>query len=447
MHKYPLAKGTVVIRGGVVLTPAGLVDADVVIVDGLVTAVESNVTAPEGATVLDAEGCITGPGFVDLHTHLREPGKEQAETIASGARAAALGGYTAVVAMPNTSPCLDSAFVVRAVLDLGATTTTEVAVAGAITVGRAGEQLAPIAELAALGVQLFTDDGTGVQHGGVARRALDYCTGLGVTYAEHCEDLAIASGGVVHEGAWSAKLGLPGQPASAEEAMVARDLLLAGELGARIHLLHLSTVGSVELVRAAKAKGIAVTAEAAPHHFTLTDAEIASYDARFKVNPPLRPGEHVAAIIEGLCDGTIDAIATDHAPHTPETKDLPFDEAPPGMLGLETAFSLAYERLVEGAGMRVERLFDLLSTNPARIAELDAAGDRPYGHTAHGARVAPGIPANLVVVDPSARWTVAGTALASLATNTPYEGRSMHGSVRHTILRGEPVVISGEAQR
>lgn len=445
--RYDMAPRTIAIVGGVVLTEEGLVRADLVIEHGLITALGTDLVLPEGATVLEAEDCIVGPGFVDLHTHLREPGKEQAETIATGARAAALGGYTAVVAMPNTDPVLDSAFVVRAVLDLGAVSTCEVAVAGAITLGRKGESLAPIAELAKLGVQLFTDDGSGVQHGGVARRALDYCRGLGVTYAEHCEDDAIAAGGVVHEGEWSAKLGLPGQPASAEEAMVARDLLLAGELGARLHLLHLSTSGSVELVRQAKNAGINVTAEAAPHHFTLTDAALESYDAVFKVNPPLRPEHHVQAIIDGFADGTIDAVATDHAPHTPETKDLPFDEAPPGMLGLETAFSLTYERLVLGAKMSIEQLFAVMSMNPARIAGLDAASSRPYGHTPHGKPVAVGNVANLVVIDPEATWTVEGSSLASLAANTPYEGRTMHGAIRHTVLRGEPVVLEGKATR
>jgi len=445
--RYDLTPGVIAILGGQVLTESGLTRADVVVEDGIVTAVGLDLTIPAGAKTLNVAGCIVGPGFVDLHTHLREPGKEQAETIATGARAAALGGYTAVVAMPNTDPVLDSAFVVRAVLDLGAVSTCEVAVAGAITVGRQGEALAPIAELAKLGVQLFTDDGSGVQHGGVARRALDYCRGIGVTYAEHCEDNAIAAGGVVHEGEWSAKLGLPGQPASAEEAMVARDLLLAGELGARLHLLHLSTEGSVALVRQAKAAGINVTAEAAPHHFTLTDAALESYDAVFKVNPPLRPDRHVEAIIQGFLDGTIDAVATDHAPHTPETKDLPFDEAPPGMLGLETAFSLTYERLVLGAKMPIEQLFNVMSINPARIAGLDASGARPYGHTPHGQPVAVGNVANLVVVDLDATWTVEGSSLASLAANTPYEGRTMHGAIRHTVLRGELVVLEGKATR
>ncbi len=445
--RYDMAQEALAIVGGNVLTQTGLIRADVMVEEGIVTAIGLDLDLPVAAKVINAAGCVVGPGFVDLHTHLREPGKEQAETIASGARAAALGGYTAVVAMPNTDPVLDSAFVVRAVLDLGAVSTCEVAVAGAITVGRQGEALSPIAELAKLGVQLFTDDGSGVQHGGVARRALDYCRGLGVTYAEHCEDNAIAAGGVVHEGEWSAKLGLPGQPASAEEAMVARDLLLARELGARLHLLHLSTQGSVDLVRQAKAAGIKVTAEAAPHHFTLTDATLQSYDAVFKVNPPLRPDHHVQAIIQGFLDGTIDAVATDHAPHTKETKDLPFDEAPPGMLGLETAFSLTYERLVLGAKMSIEQLFQVMSTNPARIAGLDRSGARPYGHTPHGELVAVGNVANLVVVDLDATWTVDGSSFASLAANTPYEGRVMHGAIRHTVLRGEPVVLEGVATR
>ena len=251
----------------------------------------------------------------------------------SGARAAALGGYTAVVAMPNTEPAIDSAGVARDVLALGRDALTEVAVAGAITVGRAGMALAPMGELAALGVRIFTDDGAGVQDGALMRRALDYAKGIGVTLAQHCEDECLSGGGAMHEGCWSSRLGLPGIPAAAEESMVARDIQLVRLTGAPVHFLHLSTAGSVQLVRAAKAEGLPVTAEAAPHHMLLTHAEVAGYDPVFKVNPPLRADEDVAAVVAGLCDGTIDAIATDHAPHAPETKDAPFDQAPPGCSG------------------------------------------------------------------------------------------------------------------
>ena len=426
------------IRGGTVIDPRGARRADVLVEAGRVSVVDEAVTAPRGSVVLEAGDCIVAPGLVDLHTHLREPGREESETVETGARAAALGGYTAVVAMPNTDPPLDSAEAVRNVLELAQKVTTEVAVAGAITVGRAGERLAPMSELADLGVRLFTDDGAGVQSAGLMRRALDYATGLGVTLAQHCEDGTLAGGGAMHEGAWSSTLGLPGMPALAEEVMVARDIALVRETGGRVHFLHLSTAASIALVRRARAEGLPVTAEAAPHHFTLTDACVAGYDPVFKVNPPLRPAADVEAVKAGLADGTIDAIATDHAPHAPELKDLPFDQAPPGMLGLETALSLALTEL----DLPLPDLLALLSWQPAAICSLDPAhgGDQ-------GAAIEPGAVANLCVFDPSATWVVDPAALASRSHNTPYGGRTLTGRVRHTVFRGEPVVIDGEAQR
>jgi dihydroorotase len=287
-------------------------------------------------------------------------------------------------------------------------------------------------------VRLFTDDGAGVQSAGLMRRALDYATGLGVTLAQHCEDGTLAGGGAMHEGAWSSTLGLPGMPALAEEVMVARDIALVRETGGRVHFLHLSTAASIALVRRARAEGLPVTAEAAPHHFTLTDACVAGYDPVFKVNPPLRPAADVEAVKAGLADGTIDAIATDHAPHAPELKDLPFDQAPPGMLGLETALSLALTEL----DLPLPDLLALLSWQPAAICSLDPAhgGDQ-------GAAIEPGAVANLCVFDPSATWVVDPAALASRSHNTPYGGRTLTGRVRHTVFRGEPVVIDGEAQR
>jgi dihydroorotase len=432
------SRHTLLIRGGTLIDQAGERPADVLVAGGQVIEVGSRLTPPGGALVLEAEGAVVAPGLVDLHTHLREPGREEAETIETGARAAALGGYTAVVAMPNTEPPLDSAEAVRNVQELAAKVTTEVAVAGAISVGRAGERLAPMAELAALGVRLFTDDGAGVQSAGLMRRALEYATGLGVTLAQHCEDATLSAAGAMHEGAWSSRLGLPGTPALAEEVMVARDIALARATGARIHFLHVSTGPSVELVRRAKAEGLAVTAEAAPHHFSLTDACAAGYDPVFKVNPPLRPPVDVAAVKAGLADGTIDAIATDHAPHAPEFKDLPFDQAPPGMLGLETALALAIGEL----DLPLHRIVALMSRQPARICGLDVAN----GGTQGGPIVA-GSVANLCVIDPRATWTVDPTTLASRSRNSPYAGRTMTGRVRHTVFRGEPVVVDGEAQR
>jgi dihydroorotase len=436
---------TLVLRGGSVVGPEGITRADVAVGGGVVLEVGASIDPPAGATLLDAGGCLVGPGLVDLHTHLRQPGREEAETIETGARAAALGGYTAVVAMPNTEPPIDSAGVVREILELADGCAAEVAVSGAITLGRAGRSLAPMGELAALGVTLFTDDGAGVQDGALMRRALDYAKGLGVTLAQHCEDSCLADGGAMHEGEWSSRLGIPGMPAAAEEAMVARDIALVRLTGAPVHFLHLSTAGSVELVRRAKAEGLAVTAEAAPHHMLLTHALVAGYDPVFKVNPPLRTDDDVTAVVAGLCDGTIDAVATDHAPHAPEVKDVPFDQAPPGMLGLQTALPIAWEVLSTRLGP--ERVFALMSAQPAAIAKLRATDPRLGGHSAHGGPVEAGAAANLVVFDPAATTVVVPEGLASRSRNTPYAGRSFQGAVRHTVLRGEPTVIDAVAQR
>jgi dihydroorotase len=410
--------------------------ADVAVADGAVVAVEADLEPSSDAVVLDAGGCVVAPGLVDLHTHLREPGREEAERVESGARAAALGGYTAVVAMPNTDPPIDSVAVVRQVLDLGATAAADVAVAGAITVGREGERLAPLAEMAALGVRLFTDDGTGVQDARLMRRALEYASALDVVLAQHCEESRLAAGGQMHEGEWSSRLGVPGIPAAAEELMVYRDISLARLTGARVHLLHVSTAASVAMVEAAKAEGLPVSAEAAPHHLCLTDAELAGYDPVFKVNPPLRGPSDVAAVRAGLANGALDAIATDHAPHPQEAKEAPFDAAPPGMIGLETALAVALHEL--SGVLSIAAIMALLSWRPAKIAGLSAD---------HGGPIAPGTSANLCVIDPRATWVVDPTRMASRSRNTPFAGRRLTGRVRHTVYRGEPVVIDGEAQR
>ena len=436
---------TLVIRGGTVVGPAGLTRSDVAVAGSEIVALAESIDAPQAVPVLDAAGCLVGPGLVDLHTHLRQPGREEAETIETGARAAALGGFTAVVAMPNTEPAIDTAGVAAEVLALGVGCSAEVAVAGAITVGRAGHDLAPLGELAALGVTLFTDDGAGVQDGALMRRALDYAKGLGVTLAQHCEDNCLAAGGAMHEGSWSSRLGIPGIPAAAEEAMVARDIALARLTGARVHFLHMSTAGSVALIRRAKEEGLPVTAEAAPHHMLLTHALVAGYDPVFKVNPPLRTDEDVAAVVAGLCDGTIDAVATDHAPHAPESKEVPFDQAPPGMLGLQTALPIAWEVL--SPHLAPERVFALMSAQPAAIARLTATDPRVGGHSAQGGPVELGAVANLCVFDPAATTVVDPMQLASRSRNTPYAGRTLAGAVRHTVLRGEPVVIDAVAQR
>ncbi len=422
-----------VLKGGRVVDATGSRVADVVVGDdGRIVAVGADLNADQ---VLDASGCVVAPGLVDLHTHLRQPGREEAETVESGSRAAALGGYTAVVAMPNTEPAIDCAAVVHEVLDLGAKAALcDVRVAGAITVGRAGDRLAPMAEMAALGVRLFTDDGRGVQDAALMRRALEYAGDLGVILAQHCEDETLAAGGQMHEGEWSSRLGIAGQCAETEELMVMRDIALARLTGTRVHFQHLSTAGSIAMVRAARANGVPVTAEATTHHFTLTHAECASFDPVFKVNPPLRTDADVAAVRAGLADGSVDAIATDHAPHAQDAKEQPFDQAPPGMLGLETALALALTEL----DLPIEAVLALLSWQPAAIAGLTGT---------HGGPVAAGYPANLCVIDPTAEWVVDPALLASRSRNTPYAGRKLKGRVRHTLLAGEAVVIDGEAQR
>ncbi len=426
--------GTIVIKGGRVIDSTGERMADVVIgEDGLIAAVGSDLP---GDTVLDAAGCVVSPGLVDLHSHLRQPGQEEAETIETGARAAALGGYTCILAMPNTIPAIDHAGIVREVLELSRSAPCDVRTSGAITVGRGGEQLAPLGEMAALGVRFFTDDGAGVADARLMRRAMEYASGLptGVILAQHCEDPVLAAGGHMHEGEWSARLGIPGQPAEAEELMVMRDLALARLTGTRVHFQHLSTAGSIAMVQAAKAAGLPVTCEATTHHFTLTHAECASYDPVFKVNPPLRTAADVTAVRAGLADGAIDCIATDHAPHTQEAKEAAFDEAPPGMLGLETALALALTEL----DLPIAAVLALLSWQPARILGVDDI---------HGLPVAAGNPGHLTVIDPAATWVVDPAAFASRSRNTPYAGRTLTGKVRHTLLCGEPVVINGEAQR
>ena len=424
------------IRGGRVIDAGGERVADVRVRDGMVAEVGEHLDLSD--RVLDAGGCVVAPGLVDLHAHLREPGDEEAETIATGARAAALGGFTAVVAMPNTDPPLDEPAVVGSVLAAGARTVCDVAAAGCITKGRAGTELAPMGELHAIGVRLFTDDGACVASAGVMRRALEYARSLpAAVVAQHAEDTALAAGGHMHEGEWSSRLGIPGRPAEAESVIVARDTMLAELTGGRVHFLHVSTAAAVELVRDAKRRGLAVTAEAAPHHFTLTDASCESFDPVFKVHPPLRTDADVDAIKRGLADGTIDAIATDHAPHTPEAKERPFEEAPPGMLGLETALSLTLTELVEPGVLALAEALALLSWQPAAIAGL----------AAHGGPVEPGRPANLCVIDPAVKWEVDAARLASRAHNTPYAGRKLTGRVRHTVLAGEAVVVGGVAQR
>jgi dihydroorotase len=421
-----------VIKGGRMVGPEGERQVDIAVSAGRISEIGLNLT---GDRTLDASNCVVSPGFVDLHVHLRQPGREEAETVETGSRAAALGGFTAVVAMPNTEPAQDSVAVVEQVRRWGEEAgLCEVLPSGCLTVGRQGERMAPIGELASVGVRIFTDDGNGVQDPLLMRRIMEYSLDLDVVLAQHCEVARLTAGAVMHEGCCSSHLGLPGWPALAEELMVHRDIELARLTGARVHILHLSTAGSVALVRAAKADGLRVTAEAAPHHFTLTDEMLRTFDATFKVNPPLRTPSDIAALKEGLRDGTIDAIATDHAPHPSAQKEQPLDTAPPGMLGLQTALPLALSEL----GLDLHQVVSLLSTGPAAIAGV---ADR------HGGPLAVGRPANLTVFDPDASWTVDADRLASKSRNTPYAGRTVRGMVRHTVFRGAAVVVDGQAQR
>jgi dihydroorotase len=428
--------GSFLLAGGRVVDPASGFDgrADVLIADGVIARLGPPGCLgepPAGTVTIDCAGKVVAPGFVDLHTHLREPGREDEETIASGSAAAAAGGFTAVCAMPNTDPVADTAAVVEKVWALGREVgLTQVVPAGALSRGLAGRALADIGEMArsVARVRLFTDDGRGVQSALFARRAMEYLTAFDAIYAEHCEEETLAAGGQMHEGERSARLGLRGIPAEAEELMAARDIALARLTGCRLHLLHVSTAGTVELVRRAKDDGVRVTCEATPHHFSLTEAALEDYDPLYKVNPPLRTDEDVAAIVAGLADGTIDAIATDHAPHAPEEKDQEFQFAPPGMLGLETALGLTVTKLVAPGHLSLARAVELLSCAPARILGLDGQGS-----------LAAGSPAHVVVFDPDATMTVDPGRLRSLSRNTPFAGVELSGVVERTFFAGRPV--------
>ena len=416
-----------VIRGGTVLDQRGERRADVAIDDGRITEVAEDLAPSDGDVVLDATGWVVSPGFVDLHVHLREPGKEEAETIETGSRAAALGGFTAVVAMPNTDPAQDSVAVVDFVRTQGEKAgLCEVLPSGCITVAREGALLAPYGELADAGVRLFTDDGNGVQDPLLMRRALEYAKPLGVVLAQHCEVASLTKGAVMHEGACCSRLGLPGWPSLAEELMLFRDIELVRLTGAPMHFLHLSTARSVQLVRQAKAEGLPVTAEAAPHHFALTDELLTGYDPLFKVNPPLRTAADIEAIKAGLADGTIDAIATDHAPHALHEKELDFREAPPGMIGFETAVAVVLE-LVRAGEIAPLELVRRLSTNPARILRVQ------------GGTLAEGAVADVAIVDPARSWKYDPAKGYSKSVNSPWAGHTLVGRVTHTIVAGQVV--------
>ena len=421
---------TIVIRGATVVNPESVFVADVLINDGVISAIGESLDAE---IVLDGNGCYLSSGFVDLHTHLREPGKEEAETIESGSRAAALGGYTAVVAMPNTDPAQDNVETVRFVRAQGvAAGLCEVIPSGCITIGRLGKQMAPYARLAEEGVTFFTDDGTGVQDAHLMQRALVLAKQLGITLAQHCEVASLTKGAVMHDGECCSSMGVPGWPSIAEEQMVRRDIDLVRTTGAKMHFLHLSTAGSVALVREAKAEGLPITAEVTPHHLALQDELLRGFDPVFKVNPPLRTAQDIEALKAGIADGTIDAVATDHAPHAGHAKEQPLDDAPPGMLGLETALGV----LNTAVTVTPQQIASLMSWAPARIADISER---------HGRSIAVGEPANIAVWDTTTVWTVSRDDLSSKSRNTPYHGMDLRGRVRHTIFNGELVVRDGKA--
>lgn len=430
-----------VIKGATIVDFQGSRRSDILIKGSFIVAVEPNIEPSSSARVLDASGCILTPGLVDLHTHTRQPGNEDAETIASAARAAALGGYTAIMAMPNTIPAIDSAPMVKYVLELSQDVCCEVKVAGAITKGRKGEQLSPMAEMADCGVSLFSDDGSGVQDDNLMRMAFEYASSLGVGIAQHCENLSLSNGGSMNEGEISSLLGLDGIPSESEELMIIRDLSLAKLTKAKLHLMHLSSAGSVSLVAQAKTQGVDLTAEVTPHHLSLTEEKVCSFDPIFKVNPPLRTTSDRSGLRLGLASSTIDIVATDHAPHPSEKKELPFDQAPPGMLGLQSALSVVLSDLYAQDSeikMPLEAILAAMSWKPAKIGGFTKTQGRPVGV---------GEIANLAVIDLSEKWQLDKKLLVSNSYNTPFLDKPLTGRVRHTIFKGEPVVIDAQVCR
>jgi len=424
---------TYLIKGARVL---GGAPTDLLLRDGVIAEVGAGLSV-QGAETVDADGLIALPGLVDLHTHLREPGREDAETVESGTRAAALGGFTAVHAMANTEPVADTAGVVEQVWRLGSEAgSCDVQPVGAVTRGIEGRQLAELGAMAdsAARVRVFSDDGHCVSDAVLMRRALEYVKAFDGVIAQHAQEPRLTEGAQLNEGEMSARLGLPGWPAVAEESIIARDALLAAHVGSRLHVCHVSTAGSVEIIRWAKSKGWQVTAEVTPHHLLLTDACAETYDPIFKVNPPLRTGNDVTALREALADGTIDCVATDHAPHPIEAKETEWAAAAMGMVGLETALSVVQEAMVATGLLDWAAVADRMSYRPARIGRL----------TGHGQPLTTGSPANITLYDPSARAAVDPTGFASKSRNSPFTGLELPGRVVATFLRGRPTVLEGK---
>ena len=422
----------ILITGGLVVDPGrwhGV--ADVLIDEGRISAVEPNLQQKlqkvKGLTTIDAKGLLVCPGFVDLHVHFREPGFEYKETIATGSAAAVAGGFTSVCCMPNTQPVNDSRSITEFILaQAAAAGKARVFPIGAITKGSKGEELAEIGELFDAGCVAVSDDGSPVMNSLVMRRAMEYASAFHLPVVDHCEDSQLSRNASMHEGAVSTELGIPGIPKAAEEVMVARNISLAELTGATLHLPHVSTLGSVRMVREAKARGVPVTAEACPHHFSLTDEAVRSFDANAKMNPPLRTDEDVQAIKEGLRDNTIDIVATDHAPHAVQEKQLEFDAAPFGIIGLETAFPLTLNLVEEGI-LTLEQAIAKLTREPARVFGLS------YG------TLTPGVAADVTLIDPTATWIVDPSRLHSLSRNTPFAGWTMKGRVVKTLVAGNVV--------
>jgi dihydroorotase len=431
------------IKGASVL---GAEPTDLLVRDGVIAEIGARLDA-RGAQRVDADGLVVLPGLVDLHTHLREPGREDAETVETGSRAAALGGYTAVCAMANTDPVADTAGVVEQVYRLGREAgLVDVQPIGAVTVGLGGERLAELGAMAssAAAVRIFSDDGHCVADPRLMRRALEYVKAFDGVIAQHAEEPRLTVGAQMHEGEVATRLGQAGWPAVAEEAIIARDVLLAEHVDSRLHVCHVSSAGSVEILRWAKARGIRVTAEVCPHHLLLTDELAAGYDPVFKVNPPLRTDADTAALRAALVEGVIDVVATDHAPHAVEDKECEWAYARPGMLGLQTALSV----VIAALGPRQSRTSSQASPDWDLIAErMSRVPARIAGLAEHGQDLVAGAPANLTLVDPAARWTVDPGELASRSRNTPYAGMTLPARVMATFLHGSPTVLDGKAVR
>jgi dihydroorotase len=420
---------SLLLRGGRVVDPSQDLDrqADVLLEDGKVVAV-GKLSARKCREIIDVAGCVVTPGFVDMHVHLREPGREDKETMLTGSRAAAAGGFTSIVCMPNTTPVNDNAAITRFILERAADAgLVNVFPTGAITVGSRGEQLAEIGEMRAAGIVAVTDDGRPVQNSQVMRRAMEYARIFDLPVMDHCEDLFLAAGGCMNEGKASTRLGLRGMSRAAEELQVVRDIILSRITGARIHILHISTRESLDQVRAAKSQGIRVTCEVLPHHFTLTDGDIRNFDTDFKMMPPLREKTDVEAMLEGLADGSIDCLATDHAPHTRLDKEEPFEEAASGVIGMETAIPLCWEHLVRSGIVSVPRLVELFSLNPSRILKLGKG------------TLAEGADADVTVIDPDRRQVVDPSRFRSKGRNCPFRGWELHGTPVLTVVGGRVV--------